>query len=132
MAENENYISCLNKEFVTNEDLLLAVAGQNDGKAGLRLVVVESSGEDFIDCNNNDISIEDLFRNIIAVDTCGNPAIRIGYDYDEQTGNTECCEPLPECKNPVIPFEIIFKRLLGKGTDGKPFLRICSYERLDR
>ena len=123
-----DFIECINKDYITEADLIKAVIGKVNNLAGIRSVLVDGTGEDFIDCTNNQIPFADIFRQLFTVDSCQNAAIRLGVEDDILTGDAPCCEPLEDCKNTDIPFETIFKRLIGKSVDGEPFLRICKLE----
>ena len=57
------YINCTNSDISTN--------------ALIRTVLVDSDGEPFFDCDNNDIGMEDLVRLLIGEDESGEPALRI-------------------------------------------------------
>ena len=42
-----------------------------------RLVVVDSDGDAYITCDNDEESIEDIFRQLIVLDADGNPALAV-------------------------------------------------------
>lgn len=55
-------------------DAMLRVDGELNG---LPMVEVEGHTENALSCDKNHLTLEDLFRASIGVDTCGKPAIRV-------------------------------------------------------
>ena len=63
MAAGDAYITCLNNE-----------AG---AEALLKMVAVDSSGNLYIDCDNEELSIADIINLLIVEDASGNPALSV-------------------------------------------------------
>jgi len=55
-------------------------ANNLDVETLLRMVAVDSDGNAYIDCDNDELSIEDLIKLIIVEDDDGNPAIAVFVD----------------------------------------------------
>jgi len=48
-----------------------------DAESLFRLVVVDSDGDPYVDCDNDYLSWEDIWRQLIVVDGDGNPALAV-------------------------------------------------------
>ena len=75
MAAGDAYITCLNNE-----------AG---AEALLRMVAVDSDGNLYIDCDNAETSILDLFNLLIVEDASGNPALSVSLTGGGGGGHQE-------------------------------------------
>lgn len=58
-------------------DVYLSCGDDLDVEVLLRLLAVDSSGDAYIDCTNDEFSAEDLLKMLIVEDADGNPAIAV-------------------------------------------------------
>ncbi len=57
-------------------DAMLRVAGELNG---LPIVEVEGHTENALNCKNNHLTLDDLFRASVGADSCGKPAMRVKF-----------------------------------------------------
>lgn len=74
---------------------------------------------DFITCDNNQLTDDQLFAALVTKDSSGNFALR--------TMVVDACEEdAIDCSNNTLPIGVIKRKLIGINDCGKPALRIAS------
>lgn len=58
-------------------DVFVNCATTSDVDYLIRLLLVDSDGDELITCDNNDLSLEDILKLLIVEDASGNPALAV-------------------------------------------------------
>lgn len=78
-----NFITCDNAD-ITPAELLSALATKTAaGDWALRTMEVTACAEDAIDCNTTNLTPFEILKNMVGINECGKPAIRLAIGTPE-------------------------------------------------
>lgn len=71
-----DFINCGNSQ-VTELQLQQAILAKEGTEFGVRVIVLGAANDDAIDCSNNGLDEDSIFKKVIGIDADGKPAIRV-------------------------------------------------------
>lgn len=111
-------MDCTQKSITVSQLLQQIVATANaGGESAIRLLNVADTGNPYYGETNKFISIEELIRQLIALDGNGRMAIRVALGTDDDSVD------LVSCATKYTDGELLMA-CIGDGTDSLPVLRI--------
>lgn len=71
-----SFIKCDNSQ-LTEKQLQQAILAKENNEFGIRVIILGNAANDAIDCSNNGLDEDSIFKNVIGIDSDGKPAIRV-------------------------------------------------------
>lgn len=95
--------------------ILTSMVNFQNSRGKIKMVEVATTTTDYFDSANMNISVEDIIKLLVEVDSEGDLALRVGRH--SVTGSTK----LP---NGSLDMEQTLRSCIGKTSGGKPYLRL--------